>query len=71
MRGFTLLELLIALTILATLMLFSNTAIQNGMRAKAKIQIQMDSLGSVRDALRVMERDINMVMHFPKRNASF
>ncbi len=63
-QGFTLLELMIAITILATLMLFSNQSIQNGLKAKVKIQEQVEDMSSVRDALRVMEKDINLAMHY-------
>jgi prepilin-type N-terminal cleavage/methylation domain-containing protein len=63
-NGFTLLELMIAISILATLMVFSNQSIQNGFRAKMKLHDQTEDMSSVRDALRVMEKDINLAMHF-------
>jgi len=70
-KGFTLLELLIAISILAALMLYSNQSIQNGMRAKVRIQEQTDLNSSVRDALRVMEKDINLAMHYRDLESEF
>jgi prepilin-type N-terminal cleavage/methylation domain-containing protein len=62
--GFTLLELLIAISILAVLTVFSNQSIQNAMRAKVKIHDKLQDMSAVRDALRVMERDINLAYHY-------
>ena len=62
--GFTLLELMISISILAVLMVFSNQSIQNGLRAKLKIHEQVEDMSSVRDALLVMERDINLAYHY-------
>lgn len=62
--GFTMLELLIALTILATLTVFSSTTIQQAIRSKAKIQEQIDEMSQVRDALRIIEKDVNLAFHY-------
>ncbi|MFN7729441.1 MAG: type II secretion system protein GspJ [Bdellovibrio sp.] len=63
-RGFTLLELLISLMILATLTALSARAIQQAIFSKAKIQTQVDEMSKVRDALKIMERDINLAYHY-------
>ena len=62
--GFTLLEVLIAISILATLMVFSNQSIQNAIKAKIKIHDKLTDMSAVRDSLRVMERDINLAYHY-------
>ncbi|GIL17800.1 MAG: hypothetical protein BroJett040_15510 [Oligoflexia bacterium] len=62
--GFTMLELLIALTILATLTVFSSQTIQQAIRSKAKIQEQIDDMSQVRDALRIIEKDVNLAFHY-------
>jgi prepilin-type N-terminal cleavage/methylation domain-containing protein len=64
MKGFTLIEVTIALTIMAVLTVLSSQSIQQGIKAKAKIQDQIDDMSKVRDSLRVMERDINLAYHY-------
>jgi len=62
--GFTFLELIIVLAIMSMLVVASNQAIQNGLRAKLKLQDQLDDMSKVRDALRVVERDVNLAYHY-------
>lgn len=62
-KGFTLLEVLIVLFILATLTVLSNQSIQQAIRNKVKIQRTVDEMSQVRDALRIIERDINLAYH--------
>lgn len=62
--GFTLVEIVISLTILATLTVFSTMNIQAALRAKAKVSEQVEDMGKVRDALRILERDINLAYHY-------
>lgn len=63
-RGFTLLEVVIAISILAFMSLFTVQAIQNALKAKSKVQKEIDKTSTLRDALRVMERDINMAFNY-------
>lgn len=70
-RGFTLFEMVIVLTIMSVLMLASNQAIQNGIRAKLKLQDQLEDMSRVRDALRVMERDLNLAYHYQDLESEF
>ena len=63
-RGFTLLELLISLTILATLTALTSRSIQQALFSKAKIQTQLDEMSQVRDALKIIERDVNIAFHY-------
>jgi prepilin-type N-terminal cleavage/methylation domain-containing protein len=64
MKGFTLLEILIALTIMATLTVLSSQSLQQAIRSKTKLQAQIDEMSRVRDSLRVIERDINLTFHY-------
>jgi hypothetical protein len=56
--------MVIAITIMAVLITYSNKAVQNGLRAKTKIQDQIDAYSAVRDALRVMTEDIGLAYHY-------
>lgn len=70
-KGMTLLELMIALSILSTLMVFSATSIQQAITTKGKIQEQLDDMSRVRDSLRIIERDINLAYHYIDLEAEF
>ncbi len=63
-NGFTLLEVIIAMMIMAFLSLFTVEAIQKALKTKAKVQKEIDKNSSLRDALRIMERDINMAFNY-------
>lgn len=63
-KGFTLLEILIAVGIFATLSAYVAYAIQNGVKAKVRIQAEIDASSRMRDALKLMEKDINAAYHF-------
>lgn len=62
--GFTLLEVIIAMMIMAFMSLFTVEAIQKALKTKAKVQKEIDKNSSLRDALRIMERDINMAFNY-------
>lgn len=61
--GFTLLEVLIAMAILAFITIFTAQAISTALKNRTKIQGEIDRVGTVRDALKVMETDINRAFH--------
>lgn len=67
-HGFTLLEVVIAMMIMAFLSLFTVQSIQQALKTKAKVQREIDKSSTLRDALRIMERDINMAFNY--RDAS-
>lgn len=62
-KGFTLIEILIALSILAALSVLSVNTITSALRSKDKLQGQIDDVSRIRDALRLMERDLNLAYH--------
>lgn len=70
-RGMTLLEVMIALAIMATLMAFSSSSIQQALTSKLKIQTQLDDMSRVRDALRIIERDVNLAFHYQDLETEF
>lgn len=61
--GFTLLELVIAIAIFAVLSAFVANSIQNGVKAKARVQAQIDEVSRMRDAMKLIEKDINLAYH--------
>lgn len=63
-RGFTLIELMITITILATLTMLTAQAITQAIKAKTKLQDQIDDVSRMRDAVRLMERDVNLAYHY-------
>lgn len=62
--GFTLIEVLITVGILATMTILATQSIQQGIRSKVKIQEQIDDVSRMRDALRLLEADINQAYHY-------
>lgn len=63
-KGFTLIEVMITLAILGTLTVLAAQAIQQAIQAKVKLQGQLDDVSRVRDAMRLLERDINLAFHY-------
>ncbi len=62
--GFTLIEVMIAITILAGLTLLTARAMKAGTANKLKFEGDINREAAVRDALRVVERDINLAYHY-------
>lgn len=63
-RGFTLLEVVISMMILAFLSLFTVQSIQQALKTKTKVQHEIDKNATLRDALKIMERDINLAFNY-------
>ena len=63
-HGFTLIEVIIAMVLLSFISLFTVEAIQRALKTKTKVQGEIDKNSTVRDALRIMERDINMAFNY-------
>lgn len=62
--GFTLIEVIVAMAIMAFLSIFTVQSIQRALNTKSKVQKDIDRNATVRDALRIMERDINMAFNY-------
>ncbi len=63
-NGFTLVETLIAITILAFLSVYTTQTIRSAIDNKDKTDAGFDGHSKTRDALKIMERDINLAYHF-------
>ena len=73
-KAFTLLEVILALTILSTMALISTQALTRALRARTKIQAEVDDISALRDSLRMIRSDINLAFHhrdFEKELSSF
>lgn len=62
-RGFTLLEVILAITILSTLTVLSTQAISRALKARTKIQAEVDDVSALRDSMRMIKSDINLAFH--------
>ena len=62
--GFTLVEVLIAMSILATLSMLTAQSISRSIRDKSRIQTNIDHSSSIQTAFKIIERDIQMIFHF-------
>ena len=63
-RGFTLLEIIIAVAILAFISMYTAQTIQNGVRSKVKIQKNLEQEAILRDALKVISEDIRQAFNY-------
>lgn len=63
-RGFTLIEVMITVMILSILTVMSSQTLQQAIKNKLKLQDQLDDVSRMRDALKLMERDINQAFHY-------
>jgi prepilin-type N-terminal cleavage/methylation domain-containing protein len=61
--GFTLIEMMIAISILAVLSILTAQSIQSAIHNRSKIQKDIERESQVRDALRVIQRDIANAFH--------
>lgn len=63
-KAFTLLEVILAITILSTLTILSTQAISRALKARTKIQAEVDDVSALRDSMRMIRSDINMAFHY-------
>ena len=63
-KGFTLVEILIAITIFAFVSLFTANSIRNAVRSRSKINTQIENSSELRDALKVIEADVNKAFNY-------
>lgn len=62
-RGFTLIEIMVALIILAGLSVLIGQSVRTGLSSKAKIQLQIQEESALRDALKLIASDIETAFH--------
>lgn len=62
-RGFTLIEIMIAITIMAALTVFTAKSVQDALRNSSKYRRQISEASELRDVLSVIEKDINLAFH--------
>jgi hypothetical protein len=55
---------MITIAILGTLTVLAAKSIQQAIKAKGKLQTQIDDVSRMRDAVRLLERDINLAYHY-------
>lgn len=67
-KGFTLIEVVISMAILAFLTLMMNQAIKRGTDFKKKTQKNIDQRSILDAAMRIIERDINLAFHYQDIN---
>jgi prepilin-type N-terminal cleavage/methylation domain-containing protein len=63
-RGFTLIEIMVAMAILTVLSIYSARSIQRAIKTKVKIEKEISRTSVVREALRVIERDVNLAFNY-------
>ena len=61
--GFTLIEVILAITILSTLTVLTTQALSRALKAKVKIQNEVDDVSSLRDTMRMIRTDLNLAFH--------
>lgn len=57
-KGFTLIEVILAISILATLSVLVATALGRALKARTKIQAEVQDVSGLRDAIKIMRADI-------------
>ena len=58
--GFSLIEVIFAITILGTMSALIATASSRALKAKRKIQLEVESVSALRDAIKIMRADIQL-----------
>ncbi len=61
--GFTLIEVILAITILSTLTVLTTQALSRALKAKVKIQSEVDDVSALRDTMRMIRTDLNLAYH--------
>ncbi len=62
-QGFTLLEVILAVTILSTLTILSTQVISRALKARTKIQAEVDDVSALRDSMRMIKSDVTLAFH--------
>ncbi|MCB0411552.1 MAG: prepilin-type N-terminal cleavage/methylation domain-containing protein [Bdellovibrionales bacterium] len=67
-KGFTLIEIVVAIAILAVLSFYTAQSIQRAVQSKVKIQGDIERTSTLRSAIRVIEKDIQMAFNYRDPN---
>ena len=62
-NAFSLLEVILAISILSTLTILSAQVMSRALKARTKIQAEVDDVSALRDAMRMIKTDLNMAYH--------
>ena len=62
-KGFTMIEVILAITILSTLTVLTTQALSRALKAKVKIQNEVDDVSALRDTMRMIRTDLNLAFH--------
>lgn len=62
-NGFTLIEVMLVLAIMATLAVLATQSMQQAISSKNRLQTNLSEMSRVRDALKIIERDFNLAYH--------
>lgn len=62
--GFTLIEVILAISILSTLTILSTQALSRALKAKTKIQAEVTDVSGLRDSMRMMRTDLYLAYHY-------
>lgn len=62
-QGFTLIEVMLVLAIMATLAMLATQSLQQAISSKNRLQTNLSEMSRVRDALKIIERDFNLAYH--------
>jgi prepilin-type N-terminal cleavage/methylation domain-containing protein len=63
-HGFTLVEVMISIMVLLVISVLTASMISQSIKDKARMQRNIDEVSSIRSAMKVMERDIQMAFHY-------
>lgn len=63
-RGFTLIEVLVSIMIVAFISLFTARSIRQGIQFKGKVQGSVDQRTALNNAMKIIERDINLAFNY-------
>ena len=67
-NGFTLIEVVLAMTIMAFLTVMVSQAMRRSAEFKTKVQKNIDQRSMISSAMRIIERDINLAFHYQDVN---
>lgn len=70
-KGFSLLEVIVVVVIMATLTVLASQSLQQAIANKLKIQTTSDDMGRVRDSLKIIQGDLQRAFHYRDLDQEF